>query len=64
MKKFDKKDEKVEWKNVKNHRKWHFGQFNIGSGPFFYVDFISGAGFANKEIKNRFFDPKIIKIAK
>ena len=58
MEKFDKKDETVDRKNVNFHRNRHFGQFNIGSGPFFYVDFISGPGFANKDIKNRFFDRK------
>ena len=52
------KNETVELKIIKNHRNRHFGQFNIGSGPFFYVDFISGPGFANKVLKNRFFDRK------
>ena len=56
MKKMDGKNEKVEWKNVKNHGNRYFGRFNIGSGAFFYVDFISGAGFAIKVIKSRFID--------
>ena len=56
MKKTDGKNEKVEWTIVKNHRNRYFGWFNMGSGAFFYVDFISGAGFVNKMIKSRVFD--------
>ena len=56
MKKTDGKNEKVELKIIKNHRNRYFGWFDIGSGAFFYVDFISGPGFANKVVKSRFFD--------